>query len=284
MKTNASAFTSASTRTLVPASLAVLLLLLPRAASANPRPLPFTYPYETLPEGEAEIEQYVDTTPLRSADEGGTRIWEPSYVLQTEYEYGITDRLELGLYLVFANDAGGPLVFDGTKQRLRFRLAEQDQWPVDVALYGEVAEKHDEFELEEKIIVTKRFGDVRLMTNLWFEQGFERYQGEPEFVANPTLGVTGQITPSFHVGAEYWMHAKLGEEEEAAPAATPAEQEVQEFNDAAHHYLGPAVSLQFGKLWWSTAAYLRLDQMKRATEIGDKFGHVWVRTVIGLSL
>src|SRR5262249_58078484 len=105
---------------------------------------------------EMEIEQYIDTTPLKTGDpkDPGGQVWDQRYVLQTEFEYGITDRLELGLYLVFANDTGGPLAFDGTKQRLRFRLAEQGEWPIDVALYGEVAEFHDEFELEEKVILS----------------------------------------------------------------------------------------------------------------------------------
>jgi hypothetical protein len=29
---------------------------------------------------------------------------------------------------------------------------------------------------------------------------------------------------------------------------------------------------------------LRLDEMKRSTEVGDEFGHAWVRTVIALSI
>jgi hypothetical protein len=246
--------------------------------AANPRPLPFTYPYETLPADEAEIEQYVDTTPLRIADPDNptAQLWDQKYTLQTEFEYGITDRLELGLYLVFANETGGPIFFDGTKQRLRFRLAEQGEWPVDVALYGEVSEFHDELELEEKIILAKRFDKVRVMANLWFEQSFEHYSGSPEVVFHPTLGVTGEIAPVFHVGAEYWAVGKF--ENEGAPG-TP-----QAFNDKFHHYVGPAVSLQFGRLWWSVAAYLRLDDMKRAVEIDDQYGHLWVRSVIGLSL
>jgi hypothetical protein len=252
------------------------------SANANPRPLPFTYPYETLPAEEAEIEQYVDITPVRASDPDAVDpatappVWDAAYRLQTEFEYGITDRLELGLYLVFANEAGGPLFFDGTKQRLRFRFAEQGDWPVDLALYGEVSEFHDELELEEKLIVQKRFDKVRAMVNIWFEQGFERYEGTPEVVFHPTAGVTGEITPNFHVGAEYWAVGKL--ENEAAPGS------VQAFNDDFHHYVGPAISLQFGKLWWSTAAYLRLDETKRTSQLGDQYGHAWIRTVIGLSL
>src|SRR4051812_25607729 len=89
------------------------LLTASSMAIANPRPLPFTYPYETLPAEEAEIEQYVDLTPVRVVDttnpSGSATTWDQQYALQTEFEYGITDRLELGLYIVFVNDAGGPL-------------------------------------------------------------------------------------------------------------------------------------------------------------------------------
>jgi hypothetical protein len=246
-------------------------------ASANPRPLPYTYPYETLPAEGAEIEQYVDLTPLRVADPGGgAPIWDQAYQLQTEFEYGITDRLELGLYLVFVNDPGGPLAFDGVKQRLRYRFADEGEWPVDVGLYGEVAEFHDELEFEQKLILSKRFDKIRVMANFWFEQSLEHYEGDLEAKFRPVGGVTGEITPNFHVGAEYWGIGKF--ENEAAPGTT------DHFNGAFHHYVGPAVSLQFGKLWWSTGAYLRLDEMKRSSEVGDQFGHAWVRTVIAVSL
>lgn len=254
-----------------------VLLAASRRAAANPRPLPYTYPYETLPAEEAEIEQYVDLTPLRVADPaGGAPIWDQQYQLQTEFEYGITDRLELGLYLVFANDAGGPLAFDGIKQRLRYRFADEGDFPVDVGLYGEVAEFHDELEFEQKLIVGKRFDKIRVMANLWFEQSLEHYAGAVEAKFRPVGGVTAEITPNFHVSAEYWG---IGKFENEAPPGT-----IDHFNAAFHHYVGPAVSLQFGKLWWSTGAYFRLDEINRTSEVGDQFGHAWVRTVIAVAL
>lgn len=257
------------------ATCTALPLLAARPAEANPRPLPYTYPYATLSEGEAEVEQYVDMTPLRYVDETGARLWEPRYKLQTEFEYGITDRLELGLYLQFAQDPGGPLGFDGTKQRLRLRFAEAGEWPIDVAVYGEVAELHDELEFEQKIILEKDFGNLQLITNLWVEQELERYSGEVVPILNPTLGATYQVTPAFRAGVEYWMHAELGEE---------AEKGKDDFNAEPHHFVGPAFALVWGKLWWSAAAYARLDHMNRPVHLDDKFGHVWVRSVIGLSL
>jgi hypothetical protein len=269
-----------STRTTLTLGLAAAAMATSLPAGANPRPLPYSYPYETLPAEEAELEQYVDLTPVRIVDPedatGNGRLWDQQYRLQTEFEYGITDRLELGLYLVLANEAGGPLAFDGIKQRLRLRLADEGTLPVDIGLYGEIAEFHDELEFEEKLILSKRFDKLRIMANLWFEESLEHYEGELEATFHPTLGITQEISPVLHLGVEYWGQTKF---ENEAAAGT-----VQHFNDGFHHYVGPAVSLQFGKLWWSTGAYLRLDEMKRTTEVGDQFGHAWVRTVIALSL
>ena len=259
---------------------AAALVAVNRPARANPRPLPFTYPYETLPAEQAEIEQYIDISPVRIVDPedatGNGRIWDQQYRLQTEFELGITDRLELGLYVVFTNGAGGPLAFDGIKQRLRYRFAEEGELPVDTAIYGEISEFHDELEFEEKLILSKRFGNVRAMANIWFEESLEHYEGPLETKFLPTFGVTGQITPVFHLGVEYWGVVKFGND--APPGSVP------HFNDSFHHYIGPTVSLQFGKLWWSTGAYYRTDQAGRSTEVGDQFGHAWVRTVIGISL
>src|SRR5689334_11863469 len=72
------------------------------SASANPRPLPFTYPHEQLAEGATELEQFGDFTPVRaSSPESGNPVWFGLFQFQTEFEHGITDRLELGLYLTY---------------------------------------------------------------------------------------------------------------------------------------------------------------------------------------
>src|SRR4051812_35819513 len=93
------------------ATAAAMLVAMPVAATS--RPLPFTYPNETLPEGALELEVYTDVNPLRvQADEKDPtqgNLWEPGYILQTEFEYGVTDRVELGFYQQFKADpqAGG---------------------------------------------------------------------------------------------------------------------------------------------------------------------------------
>ena len=259
------------------------LLLSTRAANASPRPLPFSYPYQTLPEDSLEVEQYVDYTPARieeTQDDGSKkRSWDGNYVVQTELEYGITDRLELGTYMVFEQFAATDpkMTFDGIKERLRYRIAEEGQLPVDIALYLELAELHDEFEIEEKVILAKRFGNLRAMANLWVEQEIERGKDKPTYLYNPTFGLTYQVIQKLWLGAEYWARGRFSKD---AVATDP----IDTFNQETHHFLGPAVSLQFGRFWWTVGAYYRLDHTKRAAMVGDQMGKVWVRSVLGLDL
>jgi hypothetical protein len=42
--------------------------------------------------------------------------------------------------------------------------------------------------------------------------------------------------------------------------------------------------LQFARFWWSTGAYLRLSDWNREAQLGDAFGRLWIRTVIGIDL
>ena len=238
-------------------------VLLATAALANPRALPFTYPYETLSQGALEIEQFADLTPVESllADR---HAWSANFTLITEIEYGLTDKLELGLYFQFVTEPGETsLIFDGIKQRLRYRLAEQGDWPIDVSIYGELAEMHDEIELELKLNLQRRIGRAKVMVNLWGEREFH-YDGTGVFVLNPTAGVTFEVAPWLHLGVEYWMRAQLG--------------------DFTHQFIGPAISIQFKKLWWTVAPYLRLDGLGSPLASNDAYGRFWLRSVIGLNL
>jgi hypothetical protein len=257
----------------------ILALFAPTLARANPRPLPFTYGYETLAEGEAEIEQYADFTPLKALSATtGAPAWYGATQFQTELEYGITDRLELGLYVTLAPKPGESFVGaasltegNGIKQRLRLRLAEEGEWPIDVALYGEVVENENEVELEAKVILQKRFGRLRLMTNLWAEREYY-FANRRDWVINPTLGITYQVTAAIHPGLEYWMRAEFPD-----PAPSP-----RPFNVGPHHLAGPTMMVNFGKVWWSTGVYVRFDDFGRSLQPGDAFGPIWARTVVGV--
>ena len=266
------------------------LVLVSTGASASPRPLPFTYPYETLNAGELEVELYGDVTPLRvaaaspsvAASSTQGRLWEPAYQLQNEFEYGVSDRFELGFYQVFEAQpqAGGTnaMVFDGFKWRVRGRLADAGEWPVDVALYLELETLHDETSLEEKIILAKRFGRLHWMANLWVEESEERPLDSDtrsfHFVINPTTGIVYEVTPSFQPGFEYWARGEFG---------TVGDTPVDVVNNRIHHFIGPTVHLDFGKLWWSVGFYADLNNANKP-QPGEIYGSFWARSVLGLNL
>ena len=252
-------------------------------AHATPRPLPFTYPVETLPPGSLEVEQYVDLVPVRVAREGdaGTdAVTSLRSVLQTELEYGLTDRLELGFYLQFRQGASATspfLQFQGIKQRLKFRLSDPLTWPINVGLYGEVAEFHDEIELEEKILLSRRFGRFGLAASLWLEQEYYFQIDEWRLIYNPTLGAHVDVTPAFSLGAEYWLRGRFDED-------TRNDRTTNDTPTAAHHYLGPTAMMQGEKGFLSLGAYARLDGVGESARVGDAWGKLWVRVLLGIHL
>jgi hypothetical protein len=249
-------------------------------AHATPRDLPFTYPYQTLAKGELEIEQYADVSNVRAHAADGRLAWVVPPAFQTEFEYGVTNHLELALYVVYAPGIGGgytdvPQLGDtGIRQRLRYRFAEENEWPVDVALYGEVSELTDNLELEGKIILAKRFGDLTLRANLVGSR-ITAYQGPGAWEISPSAGVTYQVTPTFHPGLEYWNKTEFPDREDEGGRS---------FDEGPHHYLGPVMMFNFGKLWWSTGVYARVSDVHHSLEAGEAFGRVYARTIVGISL
>jgi hypothetical protein len=266
-----------------------LVFLFARRAGAMPHVLPFTYPYGTLGEGESEVEAITDINMLRvyadpAGDASKGKIYEPQYLLTTEYEYGISDRVELGLYQAFYStplDGGdNSLGFDGLKWRVRTRLAEAGQWPVDVSLYFELETMHDELSFEEKVNLEKDFGHLRWMANLWVEEPIDRPWDTPQtgqkltFVINPTTGLSYEFAPTFHLGVEYW----------ARGMPVPIGQSNQERdNNAVHHFVGPAVNVNFGKVWFAVALYHQVGSLK-TPEPGDAYGQFWGRAMFGIEL
>jgi hypothetical protein len=253
-----------------------------QVADANPHPLPYSYPYQTLPKGRVEVEEIADLIPMRVARENadGTRdaVTALRSQLQTELEFGVTDRLELALYFSFHQGATADtpaLRFAGMKQRLRYRFAEEGDLPVDIGVYLEVAELYNEVELEQKLLLSKRFGYLTTVCNLWVEQEYYFQTQEWKLMYNPTLGATYELSPNLMLGAEYWTRGRFNEAEvrNSADSDSPG---------AARHYLGPTILLQSGEAWWSTGVYARLDNLTQSARADDPYGKVWIRTMVGL--
>jgi hypothetical protein len=266
---------------LAPSTLLAAFALAP-AAHANPRPLPFSYQHEQLGKGESELEQFIDFSPTRAlAIPSGDLAWYGLTSFTTEFETGLTDRLELGLYVTFAPAAPGdftstPQALDGNgmKQRLRYALAPSGEWPIDVSLYGELAENEREIEIELKVLLQRRFRFARLIANLSAEREFY-FDGHHDIVLNPSAGLTFDPIPLFQPGIEYWLHAEFPEEDPPHPVP---------FGLKPHSYLGPTALLQFGRVWWTNGFYFRVSNLNHTLEAGETFGNVWFRSVIGVGL
>lgn len=266
--------------------LAIAAAAAPATALASPRPLPFTYPYETLPEGALEVEQYIDLIPVRVARElpDGTTdaVVSVRSQLQTELEYGVTDRLEVALYFAFRQGGSAQtpfLRFEGLKQRMRYRFKELGEWPINVGIYLEVAEFHNELEFEEKILLSRRFGAFNVLANLWIEQEWYFQTEETKYIYNPTAGVTYEISPRLSVGAEYWVRGRF----DSTRGATDMDSSTESTTSTVH-YAGPTLLVQASKAFFSIGAYARLDQLGSGIAVADPYGKVWIRALIGVDL
>lgn len=266
-------------------SLTLTCLLAAPAALANPHPLPYSYPYQTLPKGKVEVEEIADLVPMRVARErdDGTRdaVTSLRSKLQTELEVGISDRLELGLYFQFQQGATADtpaMRFDGLKQRLRYRFAEEGDLPLDIGLYFELAEFHNEFELEEKVLLSRRFGYLTTVCNLWVEQEYYFQTQEWKLMYNPTLGASYELSPNLMLGLEYWARGRFND----AKASSTSAAATSDSPAGARHYLGPTLLLQSGEAWWSTGVYARLDHLGDSLQAEDPYGKVWIRTMVGM--
>jgi hypothetical protein len=256
-----------------------IVFLAPARARATPKPLPFTYGADTNPKGQGEVEQYVDLVPVIAINGNGAPQHYLATQMQTEVEYGLSKSVELGLYVTLAPQTAGFLETpsltegNGAKQRIRWRLADQGDWPIDVALYGELTENESEIEIEAKLILERRFGPVRLLANAWFEHEFY-FTGRREWVLNPTAGFTVQATPTVSPGFEWWMRQEI-----RADATDPPS-----FNAGPHHYVGPTLRVSLGNFFWTSGLYLRVSDFGRALTPGvDSYGPVWFRSLVGFS-
>jgi hypothetical protein len=261
----------------------VALLLSVAPARANPRALPFTYTTDTLAAGEAELEQFVDLVPLRALSPATTahQLYVASQ-FQTELEIGLTERLELGLYVTFVPGVSPELLAgtaklpegNGLKQRLRYGFAQPGTWPIDVGVYGEISENEREIEVEAKLLLQRRFDRVRIAANIAAE--YELYFDHQRDVAlSSSLGATYEASPKLHVGLESWLRGEYPRNPRPA---------MRTFGLGPVAYLGPAVMYNFGRVWWSVAAYARMTDISHVVVPGEPYGRFWFRSMIGYEL
>jgi hypothetical protein len=174
---------------------AVVLVLSAGKAPADQRSYVWTYEYLTLAKDSAEIEYY-QTAVTKDRQKDSSSDWQQ----QIELEYGITDHLDAALYQVFEQKENDKMKYSGYKYRLRYRIAEKDQLPVDVLLYAEHQEKVDAKNVfEGKLILAKDIGKLNIAYNQIYKNTYvSGDKADHEY----SVGVSYEVIPAIRFGVE----------------------------------------------------------------------------------
>lgn len=182
----------------------LLAILLTPPAPAGERK--FTYVYEATTEepGEIEYEQWITWKTNKGADGSFDRI-----EFRHEIELGLTEHLQLGLYLAdWRYQDGRSVSDDGVEYRntaveLIYNLSDPTLDLLGSALYGEVAVGPELFKLEAKLILQKNFGNWTSAYNATIEAEWEgSHYEEDKGAFEQTLGISYQVSPNLTLGGE----------------------------------------------------------------------------------
>lgn len=175
----------------------LLLSLLAPPAHAGERFLAWSYGADTAPAGTTELEPI---STVETHQEDGVRVAEWTH--EVELEYGITNALEGGLYLVASQTDDAALTFSGYKARVRYRFWPLGTRAVDLAGYLEYigTPTFEENGAEAKLIVAHEGQKVRASLNVTGEFIFSADGVEPTL--EPTAGIAWRPSPHVALGVE----------------------------------------------------------------------------------
>lgn len=219
---------SPALRTLLASAILTTVVSLSPSASAYERRFTYSYEAVTQPKGAIEYEQWLTWKGYDNRDR---------FEFRHELEFGLTDDLQLGLYLsdwrITVPDEGDSEVEWRTAGAdLIYQLTDPNESFLGSAIYGEFLIGPEKFALEGKLLLQKNFGPLALVYNFILEAEWEGESYEEEVgVIENTFGLSYQVSPSFLVGFE-GLH----------------EVELEEWEDAGDHvfYIGPNVSFRKG--------------------------------------
>ena len=194
---------------LLASALAGVLLATAGTASAGQRK--FAYSYETLtaPVGSVEFENWV--TWKHTGGDGRV----DQFDFRHEFEFGVTDRLQIGLYVADWSLTDRRASYQHSGVEVIYNLTNPTTDFIGSALYGEVLVGDHSIELEGKLLLQKNFGPVTLVYNAIIEAEWEgetlKHLDERSGEFAQTLGVSYQVSPNFNIGAELLHEVALPE-------------------------------------------------------------------------
>jgi hypothetical protein len=221
--------------------MAIGVLLGVERAGADQRRFTYVYESTTHPVGEVEYEQWVTWKTDTDDDPRFDR-----FDFRHEIEFGLTDTMQIGLYLSDWRSQRGNTVDDGVEWRnvaveTILALTDPVTDPLGSALYGEFKVGDQPMAIEGKLILQKNVGKWVFAWNGTAEaewEGSDYSEDKGEF--GQSLGASYQFTPELLGGFEF-VH----------------EIEYDDWSEWEDHvvYAGPNVSWRT-EAWWLTVTPL----------------------------
>jgi len=253
-----------STLRLLPFCLAALTVTA-QFCSGGARHFTFLYETTTSAPGSAELENWVT---FRTGNPETHRFSELDF--RHEFEFGITDRFQLSLYVAdwiyqtgFDDRASG-FAYSASAVEAIYNLTNPVIDPLGISIYQEVKVGDRLVESESKLIAQKNFGPLIIAYNAtleatWAGSGLEEQEGEFQ----QALGASYELSPKFSLGIEM-LHEFIFPE-------WRGHEETENF------FLGPNVSVRSGR-WF--ACVTALAQVTNTRDEPD----VQVRSIFGIAL
>ncbi len=220
-------------------------------AQANNRRFTYVYESTTAAPGTVELETWVT--------------WkEHRFDFRHEIEFGLTDRLQLALYVAdwsyFTRDDRAR--FHDAAVEVMYNLTNPETSALGSAIYGEIKVGDELVELEGKVILQRNLGRFMLAYNAtlegeWEGHNYEERNGEFQ----QTAGLSYQVSPRFFVGGELLHEVGFPEWERRGDNVV---------------YAGPNLSVRAGNWWLTATALAQLTGVEDETDFQ-------VRTIAGYS-
>lgn len=194
--------------------LGLLASLWTGPAWSNERRFTYTYESGVLPPGARELEVWTTWRARRDS-------YYSRFDVRAEFEVGLTERLQTAIYLnskmvtqAEGDELSSAFSFEGVSSEWKYKLLDPVADAIGLALYFEFTGKHDELELEGKVIVDKKLGPVLLAANLIAENewAFEAHDTFSELALELSLGATYFITHRLTLGVELRSLNQFGKE------------------------------------------------------------------------
>jgi hypothetical protein len=221
------------------------------AAFAGDRQFVYSYDTETIPAGAWEYEQWVTWKHYSTKER---------FDVRHELEYGVTDRLQLGLYLVDwryerVHGEKDKADYRDTAVELIYQMTDPSRDVIGSALYGEVQIGDEKVELETKLLLQKNIGPFVAIYNLILEAEWEGEDlgnlDEEVGVWGNTVGLSYEFAPGLYLGTEV-LH----------------EQELANWDEEGDHvvYAGPNMAVSRGGFFGALACLYQATHVEGEPE------------------